>query len=104
MLVTAERSLDLSACPAHCQAHGGIIFAASHAASTGIDAKALALALAVFGAAVGWRFKLMHRAWQDVRTARETLKMRQGQRRQHTTMAFFFAIATVLVLYVLLRI
>jgi predicted nucleic acid-binding Zn ribbon protein len=30
--------------------------------------------------------------------------MRHGQRRQHTIMAFFFAIATVLVLYVLLRI
>jgi predicted nucleic acid-binding Zn ribbon protein len=53
---------------------------------------------------VGWRIKLMHRAWQDVRVARETLRTRQGQRRQHTIMALFFAIATVLVLYVVLRI
>ena len=78
--------------------------AASHATSTGIGAKALALALAAFGAAVGWHIKLMHRSWQDVRVARETLRMRHGQRRRHTIMAFWFAIATVLVLYVLLRI
>ncbi|HYZ56412.1 MAG TPA: hypothetical protein VE733_23340 [Streptosporangiaceae bacterium] len=83
--------------------HGGVIFAASHAASTGIGAKALALALGAFGALVGWRLKLMHRAWQDVKVARETMKLRLGQRRRHTIMAFFFAIATVLVLYVLLR-
>jgi hypothetical protein len=53
---------------------------------------------------VGWRFKLMHRAWQDVRTARETMRLRQGQRRRHTIMALLFAVATALVLFVLLRI
>jgi hypothetical protein len=77
--------------------------AVTHVASTGIGGRTLALLVGAACVWAGWHFKLMHRAWQDLRAARATIARVRRLRRRHTFRAFLFAVGLAAILFVLLR-
>jgi hypothetical protein len=68
---------------------------------------ALAIVVGVFCVAAGWHWKLMHRAWQDLRQAREYAKGRiptlKTARSHHTSVALLFAVLAVVLILVALH-
>ena len=66
----------------------------------------LAIVVGAVCVAIGWHWKLMHRAWQDVRQVRDQAKGKlpalKTVRSQHTSKALIFGvIAAVLVIAVI---
>ena len=68
---------------------------------------ALAVFVGIFCVAAGWHWKLMHRAWQDVRQVRDQAKGRipalKTARSHHTSKALLFALVAVLVIAVVIH-
>jgi hypothetical protein len=60
---------------------------------------ALAFLVGIFCVAAGWHWKLMHRAWQDIRLVRGQAKGKlpalKAARSHHTSVAVVFAIIAV---------
>jgi hypothetical protein len=59
----------------------------------------------IFGVLAGWHWKLMQRSWQDLRVAMAQAKGRiptlKAARSHHTVVAFWFAAAAVILLFVI---
>jgi hypothetical protein len=71
------------------------------------DMLALALLVGVFGVYAGWHWKLMHRSWQDVgrykRQAKGYIPGVRQARTHHTGKAFWFVIAAVALILILVH-
>jgi hypothetical protein len=68
---------------------------------------ALAVLVGIFCVAAGWHWKLMHRAWQDIRQVKGQAKGKipalKAARSHHTSVAVVFAIIAVLLIAVALH-
>ncbi len=60
-----------------------------------------AVLVGVFGAVVGWHWKLMHRSWQDIRLvslqAKGKIPALKALRSHHTSKALVFGLIVVVV-------
>jgi ferric-dicitrate binding protein FerR (iron transport regulator) len=67
----------------------------------------VAILVGVFCVFAGWHWKLMHRSWQDYRTTRATARNAtpalRAARSRHTWKAFGFALAALIILFLLAK-
>lgn len=74
---------------------------------SGSTAILLVIVFGVFGVFAGWHWKLMHRSWQDYRTAKGTARRGtpalRAARSRNTLRASLFALGALLLLFLLAK-
>jgi hypothetical protein len=74
---------------------------------SGPTAVLLVILIGGFGVFAGWHWKLMHRSWQDYRTARATARRGtpafRAARSRNTWRAFLFGLGALVLLFLLTK-
>ncbi len=74
---------------------------------SGSTAVLLVILIGGFGVFDGWHWKLMHRSWQDYRTARATARRGtsalRAARSRNTWRAFLFGLGALVLLFLLTK-